>query len=88
MRAAIKLGPPWLGQEETGQSPVVTREEAQRRLGCGRRKIFELLKTGELVRGRRFGKKMVITLESLVRLEHERATGVTVGQRIQALSVD
>lgn len=42
-----------------------TVEEAAAKLRCSRRRIFELLADGTLIRGKRYGKRTVIVAESV-----------------------
>ena len=48
---------------------VVTVTEAAQVLRCGRTRVFELLATGRLVRGERFGRETVVTIASLEALQ-------------------
>ncbi len=48
--------------------PVLTVAEAQRLLGCSRTRVFQLLRSGELVRARRLGKATVLTTSSVLAL--------------------
>lgn len=57
---------------------TVTREEAQRILGCSRSKVFELLRAGVLEAAPRFGRSLVIFRASVDAALLGEATG---GQR-------
>jgi len=46
---------------------TVTIEQAQARLGCSRRRVFELLSCGTLKRASRVGRKVMITIDSIDR---------------------
>lgn len=61
MRATNHLPPP----------PCVPWQEAAERLGCGKSKIFELLRYGRLKRAKRIGRGTMITVDSLLALERE-----------------
>ncbi len=45
--------------------PAITVAEAQRRLGCGRTTVFELLGQGTLARAGKVGRQAMITAESV-----------------------
>ena len=48
--------------------PVLTVAEARRLLGCSRTRVFQLLRSGELVRARRLGKATVLMTSSVLAL--------------------
>lgn len=61
---------------------VLTVPEAAARLACGRSKIFELLATGELRRAQALGRRTLVTVASIERLEARRfgaPSGTTPG---------
>lgn len=60
----------------TNTRPILTLDEVTARLHCRRTKVFELLRTGRLVRAERLGRDLLITTASVERLELELAGGV------------
>ena len=50
---------------------TLSLEETMTRLHCKRRKVFDLLKDGRLVRAQRLGKELRITESSVIALEFE-----------------
>jgi excisionase family DNA binding protein len=46
-------------------SSLLTADEAASRLRCSRRRVFELLAAGTLARGPKYGRRTVITAESV-----------------------
>lgn len=53
----------------TPRASSITVTAAANRLGCARTRIFELLASGALTRGKRFGHEATVTVESLEALE-------------------
>ncbi|WP_143177686.1 hypothetical protein [Cystobacter ferrugineus] len=52
---------------------AVSAEKAKRLLGCGRTKVFDLLKSGELQRTeKRHGSRTMITVDSIERAQQQR----------------
>lgn len=46
-------------------NPLLTVEEVARMLFCSKRRVFELLADGTLVRAKKFGRKTVIVADSV-----------------------
>jgi hypothetical protein len=51
----------------------ITIQQAAARLGCAKTRVFELLKSGELLRGKRVGKNAMVLVSSIDALTREAA---------------
>jgi hypothetical protein len=67
--------------EKRGRSSAPSVTEVATRLRCGRNRVFELLKSGELKRAKRVGRKTMVTTASVESLERRLFASPTPRRR-------
>ena len=64
---------------------ALTMAETAARLGCSERKVYELLQAGELKRGHSFGRRTLVRLDSIEKLEASVAPRPSPARKSTAL---